>query len=140
MPKRTINAPGMAAPKRPFSNAVRAGNAVYVAGQLPVDREGNTVGANDIARQTRQVLENIRALVEAAGGTLQDVVKTTVYLTDMANHGPMNTVYREFFPADFPARTTVQVAALAPALKGEGRPFLVEIDAVAVLTSSKETK
>jgi reactive intermediate/imine deaminase len=134
VPKQTLSAPTVLTPRRPFSNAVRAGNAVYVAGQLPIDGQGNTIGAGDIAAQTRQVLTNIRALVEAAGATLADVVKTTVYLTDMANHGPMNEVYREFFPSEFPARTTVEVSGLAPAMKGEGRPFLVEIDAVAIVT------
>jgi 2-iminobutanoate/2-iminopropanoate deaminase len=137
MPKRTITTPTVLTSTRPFSNAVRAGNGIYVAGQLPVDREGNTIGAGDVGAQTRQVLTNIRALVEAAGGTLQDVVKTTVYLTDMANHGPMNEVYREFFPSEFPARTTVEVSALAPAMKGEGRPFLVEIDAVAIVADHR---
>jgi 2-iminobutanoate/2-iminopropanoate deaminase len=119
--------------RRPFSNGVRAGNQLYVAGQLPVDGEGRTVGAGDVRRQTRQVLDNIRAVVEAAGGTLADVVKTTVYLIDMSDHAAVNEVYVEFFPAEFPARTTVQVAALAPAMAGEGSPFLVEIDAVAVV-------
>lgn len=138
MPKRTLSAPSVLTPTRPFSNAVQAGNAIYVAGQLPVDREGNTIGAGDIGAQTRQVLNSIRALVEAAGGALQDVVKTTVYLTDMSNHGPMNEVYREFFPSECPARTTVEVSALAPAMKGGGRPFLVEIDAVAIVDHKGE--
>jgi 2-iminobutanoate/2-iminopropanoate deaminase len=118
---------------RPFSSGVRAGNHLYVAGQLPVDAQGNTVGAGDVRRQTRQVLENIRAIVEAAGGMLDDVVRTTVYLMDMADHAAVNEVYVEFFPSAYPARTTVQVAALAPAMAGAGSPFLVEIDAVAVL-------
>jgi reactive intermediate/imine deaminase len=133
VPKQTLSAPGVLTSRRPFSNAVRAGNAVYVAGQLPVDGDGNTIGAGDVGAQTRQVLTNIRALVEAAGGTLADVVKTTVYLTDISSHGPMNEVYREFFPSEFPARTTVEVSALAPAMKGEGHPYLVEIDAVAIV-------
>jgi reactive intermediate/imine deaminase len=122
---------------RPFSNVVRAGTAIYVSGQLPVDRDGNTIGAGDVAAQTRQVLTNVRALVEAAGGQMVDVVKTTVYLTDIANHAPMNDVYREFFPSQFPARTTVEVSSLAPAMKGQGHPFLVEIDAVAILTDRR---
>jgi 2-iminobutanoate/2-iminopropanoate deaminase len=122
---------------RPFSNVVRAGTAIYVAGQLPVDRDGNTVGTGDIAAQTRQVLTNVRALVEAAGAEMIDVVKTTVYLTDISNHGPVNEVYREFFPSQFPARTTVEVSSLAPAMKGEGYPFLIEIDAVAILTDRR---
>jgi reactive intermediate/imine deaminase len=137
VPKLTLSPPTVFTPTRPFSNVVRAGNTIYVAGQLPVDRDGNTVGAGDVAAQTRQVLTNVRALVEAAGGTMIDVVKTTVYLTDIANHGAMNEVYREFFPSQFPARTTVEVSALAPALKGKGHPFLVEIDAVAILTDRR---
>ena len=79
------------------------------------------------------------AIVEAAGGALRDIIKTTVYLTDIAHHGAMNEVYAEFFVSEFPARTTVQVAGLAPALKGDGHPFLVEIDAVAILPPHMET-
>jgi 2-iminobutanoate/2-iminopropanoate deaminase len=131
--KEIVTAAGVFASRRPFSNGVRAGDHLYVAGQLPVDGEGRTVGAGDVRAQARQVLDNLRRIVEAAGGSLADVVKTTVYLIDMADHGPVNEVYQEFFPAAFPARTTVQVAALAPAMAGAGSPFLVEIDAVAVL-------
>lgn len=137
MPKLTLTAPTVLTSNRPFSNVVRAGNTIYVAGQLPVDRDGNTIGAGDVGAQTRQVLNNVRALVEAAGGEMVDVVKTTVYLTDITNHGPMNEVYREFFPSQFPARTTVEVSSLAPAMKGEGHPYLVEIDAVAILTDRR---
>ena len=137
MPKLTLTAPTVMTTNRPFSNVVRAGTTIYVSGQLPVDRDGNTVGAGDIAAQTRQVLTNVRALVEAAGGEMIDVVKTTVYLTDISNHGPVNDVYREFFPSQFPARTTVEVSSLAPAMKGEGYPYLVEIDAVAILTDRR---
>jgi reactive intermediate/imine deaminase len=137
VPKQTLTAPTIMTSNRPFSNVVRAGNAIYVAGQLSVDRDGNTVGAGDVAAQTRQVLTNVRALVEAAGGEMIDVVKTTVYLTDIANHGPVNEIYREFFPSQFPARTTVEVSSLAPAMKGQGYPFLVEIDAVAILTDRR---
>jgi len=95
--------------------------------------QARVVGAGDVRAQTRQVLENVRAIVEAAGGALRDVIKTTVYLTDIAHHGAMNEVYALFFLSEFPARTTVQVAGLAPALTGDGHPFLVEIDAVAWL-------
>ena len=137
MPKLTLTVPTVLTSNRPFSNVVRAGNTIYVAGQLPVDRDGNTIGARDVGAQTRQVLTNVRALVEAAGGEMMDVVKTTVYLTDITNHGPMNEVYREFFPSQFPARTTVEVSSLAPAMKGEGHPYLVEIDAVAILTDRR---
>jgi 2-iminobutanoate/2-iminopropanoate deaminase len=137
VPKLTLTAATVMTSNRPCSNVVRAGTAIFVAGQLPVDRDGNTVGAGNIAAQTRQVLTNVRALVEAAGGEMIDVVKTTVYLTDITNHGPVNDVYREFFPSQFPARTTVEVSSLAPAMKGEGYPYLVEIDAVAILTDRR---
>ena len=133
MTRQIITSPKVVTPRRAFSNGVRAGHTLYVAGQLPIDRERTVVGAGDVRAQTRQALENVRAIVEAAGGTLRDVIKTTVYLIDIADHGAMNDVYAEFFVSDFPARTTVQVAGLAPALTGEGHPFLVEIDAVAIL-------
>jgi len=137
VPKLTLTAPTVMTPNRPFSNVVRAGTTIYVSGQLPVDQDGNTVGVGDVAAQTRQVLTNVRALVEAAGGQMIDVVKTTVYLTDIAHHVTLNEVYREFFPSQFPARTTVEVSSLAPAMKGQGHPFLVEIDAVAILTDRR---
>ena len=133
MAKEIVRSPRTFTSSRPFSNGVRAGQHVYVAGQLAVDAHGHTVGAGDVRRQTRQVLENVRAIVEAAGGTLADVVRTTVYLIDMADHAAVNEVYVEFFASAYPARTTVQVAALAPAMAGAGSPFLVEIDAVAVI-------
>jgi reactive intermediate/imine deaminase len=131
--KEIVSTEGLHTSRRPFSNGVRAGDHLYVAGQLAVDAGGRTVGAGEVRAQARQVLDNVRRVVEAAGGTLADVVKTTVYLIDMADHGAVNEVYQEFFPAAFPARTTVQVAALAPAMAGAGSPFLVEIDAIAVL-------
>lgn len=133
MSRQVITTPKVRTPRRAFSNGVRIGQTLHVAGQLAIDLEGNVVGAGDVRAQTRQVLENVRAIVEAAGGTLRDVIKTTVYLTDIADHGVMNEVYAQFFVSEFPARTTVQVAGLAPALTGDGHPFLVEIDAVAIL-------
>ena len=133
MTRQTITSPKVRTPRRAFSNGVRIGQTLHVAGQLAIDLEGNVVGAGDVRVQTRQVLENVRAIVEAAGGTLRDVIKTTVYLTDIADHGAMNEVYARFFVSEFPARTTVQVAGLAPALVGEGHQFLIEIDAVAIL-------
>ena len=133
MSRQIITSPKVLTPRRAFSNGVRIGQTLHVAGQLAIDLEGRVVGEGDVRRQTRQVLDNVRAIVEAAGGTLADVIKTTVYLTDIADHAAMNEVYAECFVADFPARTTVQVGALAPALDGRGHPFLVEIDAVAIL-------
>lgn len=107
----------------PYSAATQAGNTVYVSGQLPADP---ATGAfpEGIAAQTRQSLMNLKAILEAAGMTMNDVVKTTVLLSDIANFGEMNKVYAEFFEAPFPARAAFQVAALPKAA-------LVEIEAIA---------
>ncbi len=117
---RTDKAP---APKGPYSQGRRAGGFLFVAGQVPFDVQGNLVGPG-IAEQTRAALQNVKAIVEAAGATLADVVKVNVYLTDLGNFAAMNEVYRTFFSEPFPARTTVQAGLLG---------FLVEIDAVAPL-------
>jgi reactive intermediate/imine deaminase len=103
-----------------------SGNLVFVAGIVALDASGNIVGKGDIKAQTRQVLENIKELVAAAGGTLSDVTKTTVYLTDFGNYASMNEVYREYFANSPPARATVKVELFNPS-------FLVEIDAIAVV-------
>ena len=107
----------------PYSAATQVGNTVYVSGQLPADP---ATGAfpEGIAAQTRQSLMNLKAILEAAGMTMNDVVKTTVLLSDIANFGEMNKVYAEFFEAPFPARAAFQVAALPKAA-------LVEIEAIA---------
>lgn len=100
---------------------------LFVAGIVASDASGNLVGDGDIKAQTRQVLENIKELVFAAGGSLSDVTKTTVYLTDFANYTGMNEVYREYFSEAPPARATVKVELFGPR-------FLVEIDAIAVVS------
>ena len=121
---RTAKAP---APKGPYSQGRIGAGLLFVAGQAPFDAQGNMVGKT-IAEQTRATLENVKAIVEAAGATLADVVKVNVYLTDLANFGAMNEVYASFFPDPYPARTTVQAGLLG---------FLVEIDAVVELPTSK---
>jgi 2-iminobutanoate/2-iminopropanoate deaminase len=117
---RTDKAP---APKGPYSQGRRAGGFLFVAGQVPFDVHGNLVGPG-IAEQTRAALQNVQAIVEAAGAKLADVVKVNVYLTDLGNFAAMNEVYKTFFKEPYPARTTVQAGLLG---------FLVEIDAVAAL-------
>jgi 2-iminobutanoate/2-iminopropanoate deaminase len=119
---RTDRAP---APKGPYSQGRVAGGLLFVAGQAPFDAKGTMVGTT-IAEQTRATLENVRAIVEAAGATLADVVKVNVYLTDLSNFAAMNEVYSSFFPQPYPARTTVEAGLLG---------FLVEIDAVVELPS-----
>ncbi|MDI6852667.1 MAG: RidA family protein [Deltaproteobacteria bacterium] len=124
MQKRIIASGQAAAAIGPYSQAVAAGPFVFVSGQIPLDRQGKMV-EGDIVVQTVQVLENLKAILAAAGLTLADVVKTTVFLADMADFSEMNRVYGEFFPEKPPARSTVQVAGLP---KGAA----VEIEAIAL--------
>jgi 2-iminobutanoate/2-iminopropanoate deaminase len=107
----------------PYSHAVVAGPFVFVSGQIPINRQGEMV-QGDIVVQTVQVLENLKAILKTAGLVLSDVVKTTVFLKDMADFAEMNRVYGEFFPENPPARSSLQVAGLA-------RNAAVEIEAIA---------
>ncbi len=109
----------------PYSQAVRAGQTVYVSGQLPIDPATGGFAGADIASQTRQSLTNIQAILAEAGMTMADVVKTTVLLTDIAEFGAMNEIYAAFFTAPYPARAAFQVTALPKGAK-------VEIECVAV--------
>jgi len=126
MPKKIIRSPKVAESTLPLSQATLAGNVLYTGGAVAHDARGQLVGKGDIRAQTRQVLENIKALVEAAGGTMLDVTRTTVYLTDLANYVGMNEVYGTYFPVDPPSRATVRVDLAHP-------DFLVEIQATAVI-------
>jgi 2-iminobutanoate/2-iminopropanoate deaminase len=108
----------------PYSQALAAGPFVFVSGQIPMNAKGEMV-EGDIVVQTVQVIQNLKSILAAAGLTLKDVVKTTVYLADLANFMEMNRTYGEFFPEQPPARTTIQVAALP---KGAA----IEIDAIAL--------
>jgi 2-iminobutanoate/2-iminopropanoate deaminase len=126
MPKKVIHSPMVAESRLPLSQATLAGNVLYIGGAVAHDARGQLVGKGDIRAQTTQALENIKALVEAAGGTLLDVTRTTVYLTDLANYEGMNEVYGTYFPVDPPSRATVRVDLANPA-------FLIEIQATAVL-------
>jgi len=108
----------------PYSQAVRAGNLVFVSGQLPLDPAGKAM-PEGVALQTEACLKNVAAILAAAGLGMKDVVKTTVFMTDLGQFAAMNEVYAKFFPAPCPARATVQAAALP---KGAA----VEIEAVAV--------
>ena len=109
----------------PYSQAIQAGNTIYVSGQLPIDPATGAFAGSDIAVQTRQSLCNIKAILESAGADMSNVVKTTVLLADMADFAAMNAVYAEFFTAPFPARAAFQAAALP-------KNALVEIECVAV--------
>jgi len=115
----------------PYSQAVRSGEWLFISGQIPLDPHTGQLVQGDIEAETRRVLDNLRAVLEAAGATFADVVKTTIFLTDLATFEAVNRVYAERFSSSFPARATVQVAALP-------RGARVEIDAVAHLAASRE--
>ncbi|MFB3881620.1 MAG: RidA family protein [Armatimonadota bacterium] len=125
MPKDIVVSDKLPAPKGPYSPAVRAAGLVFVSGQGPIDPATGEVMRGDIREQTRLVLENIRAILTAAGSSMHKVVKTNVYLTDIAQFGAMNEVYGAFFPTEPPARTTIQAAALPLGIA-------VEIDVIAL--------
>lgn len=113
---------GDPAPKGPYTPAVRAGGFIFVAGQTPRDPASGAVVGATIEAQSRQVLENLRRVLDAAGATLDDVVSVTVYLADVSSWDAFNVVYREFFGEPFPTRT-----AVGATLRG----ILVEVSAVA---------
>ena len=123
MKKIVINTDQAPPPSGPYTQALAAGPFVFISGQIPLDAGGHLV-AGDIVVQTVQVIQNLKAILAAASLTLKDVVKTTVYLADLADFKEMNRTYAEFFPDHPPARTTVQAAALP-------RGVAVEIDAIA---------
>jgi 2-iminobutanoate/2-iminopropanoate deaminase len=110
-----------------YSQAVKAGGFVFVSGQVPLNPESKKVVEGGIEAQTKQVLENIKAVVEAAGSSIEKIVKATVFLKDMEDFKKMNDVYCTYFKKIPPARTTVQAQLPMPGL-------LVEIDAIACLT------
>ncbi|MGP8049086.1 MAG: Rid family detoxifying hydrolase [Desulfobaccales bacterium] len=123
MKKGIIDTDQAPAPSGAYSQALSAGPFVFISGQIALDAQGNLV-KGDIVVQTCQVIANLKAILAAAGLTLKDVVKTTVYLTDLADFQEMNRAYGEFFPAYPPARSTLQVAGLP-------RGAAIEIEAIA---------
>lgn len=125
MAKQAVKTDGAPAAIGPYSQAVRSGQTVYCSGQIPLTPAGELV-TGDIAAQTQQVMANLEAVLEAVGGSLADIVKTTIYCTDLADFATINAVYGSYFSDPAPARATVQVAALP---KGAH----VEIEAIAVL-------
>jgi reactive intermediate/imine deaminase len=122
--KQVVESVGPRVAAGPYSHAVRVGDLVFVAGQLPIDPLSGDVTGEDAAAQARCSLDNLEAVLEAAGGGMSDVVKTTIYVTDIGQFDAVNAVYAERFQKPYPARATVQVAALP-------RGVHVEIEAIA---------
>jgi 2-iminobutanoate/2-iminopropanoate deaminase len=96
----------------PYSQAIALGNLLFCAGQIPLDPATNEIVGSDVTTQTERVCQNIAAVLKANGFTFANVVKTTVFLTDLANFAAMNAVYSKYFTEPFPARSTIQVAGL----------------------------
>jgi 2-iminobutanoate/2-iminopropanoate deaminase len=125
--REEIRVPGLAEPISHYTDAVRAGDLLFVSGCVPVDGAGRIVGGDDVIAQTRQVFANVQAVLAAAGAALADVVKVTVFLTDVGDRAAVNTVREELFGATRPASTLVEVSRLA--IDGAR----IEIEAVALL-------
>ena len=125
MPKEAITSASAPAAIGPYSQAIKVGPLLFCSGQLGTDLSGNKVGAS-VSKETEQALENLKAVIEAAGARMDQVVKTTVFLTDMEDFKFMNQIYERYFPAMPPARSTVAVAKLPKNCK-------VEIEAIVVI-------
>jgi 2-iminobutanoate/2-iminopropanoate deaminase len=125
MANKLVIKPAKSAPAvGPYNHAVRVGDLLFCAGQIPLDPGTGNLVSGDIQTQTRRVLENVKAILDDQKLTFENVVKSTVFLTNLADFAGMNEVYAKYFTSDFPARSTVQVAALP---KGAS----VEIEVVA---------
>lgn len=110
----------------PYSQAVQIGNLIYTSGMIPIVPDSGEVVEGDIQEQTKQALENLKALLECAGSDLEQVVKTTVFIKDMNEFGLINEVYRKYFTEKFPARSCVEVARLPKDVR-------IEIEAIALI-------
>jgi reactive intermediate/imine deaminase len=126
MSRQPIHSDAAPAAIGPYSQAVRCGQTVYLSGQIPLDPATGTLVDGDIGVQTRRAFDNLKAVAAAAGGSLNDVARVGVYLADLDDFAAVNAVMGEYFSAPYPARSTIQVAALP-------RSAVVEIDAVMVL-------
>jgi aminoacrylate peracid reductase len=124
MPFAPVIPAGSGKPLAPYSPGAMADGVLYVSGTLPFDKDNNVMHLGDAAAQTRLVLETIKSVVEAAGGTMADVVMNHIFLTDWANYAALNAVYAEYFPGDKPARYCIQCGLVKPGA-------LVEIATVA---------
>lgn len=126
MPRIALHSDQAPAAIGPYSQAVRAGQTVYFSGQIPLDPASGELVVGDIDTQTRRIFDNLTAVAAAAGGSLADIVRVGIYLTDLANFAEVNAVMAEYFESPYPARSTIQVSGLPKGAQ-------VEIDAVMVL-------
>ena len=124
--KEVVSRSDVPASSLPFSAGIRANGFVFTAGQVGTDPRTGQVAGPDVASQTRQAIENVRAILEAGGSSLQKLVKTTVFLADMRTFEEMNAAYRELIPEPRPGRSTIEARLARPEL-------LVEIEAIATL-------
>jgi len=128
MPLREVIRPkGFPKPLAPYSAAIKVGNVVHVSGMVALDAQGNLVGPNDCARQTRHVLDLIRSILDEAGGLLTHIAYNHICIRDLADYAAMNAVYSEYFPENPPARYCIRADLVRP-------EFLVEIGSVAYLS------
>ncbi len=125
MTRSPVHTTDAAPPAGPYSQAIRAGNMLFVSGQLPLDPSGALVGPGDIQAQTQRVLDNIAAILREAGSSLDEVVKTTVFLTNLDDFSGMNEVYASDFNPPYPARSTVEIGRLPGGM-------LLEIECIAL--------
>ena len=126
MPRTAIHSDQAPAAIGPYSQATRTGNLVFLSGQTPLDPATGNLVEGDIAVQARQAFDNIKAVVAAAGGTMDDIVRVGLYLTDLSQFGEVNAVMADYFSQPYPARSTIEVSALP-----RGAQF--EVDALMVL-------
>ena len=124
--REAVSSPSAPKAIGPYSQAIRAGSLLFVSGQIPIDPATGDLVQGDIARQTHRVFANLKAILEAAGATFDNVVRTTVYLADMNDFAKVNEIYATYFSSPAPARATVQAARLP-------RDSRVEIDLIASL-------
>ena len=123
--KEIISTPNAPKAIGPYSQAVRANGFIFLSGQIPLDPQSGELLVGDIAQQTTRVLDNLKAILEAAGSSLDNAVKVSVFLKDMSEFAAMNAIYAQYFRENFPARATVEVARLP-------RDVGVEIDVIAL--------
>ncbi|HET7562355.1 MAG TPA: RidA family protein [Rhodanobacteraceae bacterium] len=127
MPRLAIHSESAPKAIGPYSQAVRAGNTLYLSGQTPLDPETGEMVAGDVSAQAERVFKNLEAVLAAGGASFDDVVRVAIYMTDLGNFGAVNAVMQRHFSEPYPARSTIGVAALP---RGAG----VEIDVIAVVS------